>query len=154
VALTSQFAPPRAAIARPAPNTDSQRRQSSKRGTSCRSALDGNSFASRAALESEWNYLYPWGSDHNGTARMYASSTDSNHLFLSPAGQLNIKATRITWDEGVSDKDPHLPIRYHSAAIHAKNQIVVNDTYPSYEIRGEFQAPSARGTWPASTASG
>jgi beta-glucanase (GH16 family) len=111
--------------------------------------IDGNSFASRAALESEWNYLYPWGSDHNGTARMYASSTDSNHLFLSPAGQLNIKATRIAWDEGNSNKDPYLPIRYHSAAIHAKNQIVVNDTYPSYEIRGEFQAPSARGTWPA-----
>ncbi|WP_207212056.1 glycoside hydrolase family 16 protein [Promicromonospora panici] len=111
--------------------------------------IDGSSFASRAALESEWNYLYPWGSDHNGTARMYASSTDSNHLYLSPAGQLNIKATRISWDEGNSDKDPFLPIEYHSAAIHAKDQIVVNDTYPNYEIRGEFQAPSVRGTWPA-----
>lgn len=111
--------------------------------------IDGGSFQSRAALESEWNYLYPWGSDHNGTARMYASSTDSNHLYLSPAGQLNIKATRISWDEGNSDKDPFLPIEYHSAAIHAKDQIVVNDTYPNYEIRGEFQAPSARGTWPA-----
>ena len=111
--------------------------------------IDGSSFQSRAALESEWNYLYPWGSDHNGTARMYASSTDSNHLYLSPAGQLNIKASPISWDEGVSDKDPHLPIEYHSAAIHAKDQILVNDTYPNYEIRGEFQAPSARGTWPA-----
>jgi hypothetical protein len=111
--------------------------------------IDGNSFASRAALESEWNYLYPWGSDHNGTARMYASSTDNNHLFISPAGVLNLKATRITWDEGNSSKDPYLPIHYHSAAIHAKNQVLVNDRFPNWEIRGEFQAPSARGTWPA-----
>ena len=67
--------------------------------------INGSSFQSRAALESEWNYLYPWGSDHNGTARMYASSTDSNHLFLSPAGQLNIKASRISWDEGVVGRE-------------------------------------------------
>ncbi|MEV3936438.1 twin-arginine translocation signal domain-containing protein [Glycomyces sp. NPDC049804] len=111
--------------------------------------IDGNSFASRAALESEWNYLYPWGADHNGTARMYASSTDANHCFISPAGVLNLKATRITWNEGNSSKDPYLPIRYHSAAIHAKNQVLVNDRYPNWEIRGEFQAPSAPGTWPA-----
>ncbi|GAA1871459.1 hypothetical protein [Myceligenerans crystallogenes] len=110
--------------------------------------IDGSSFNSRAALESEWNYLYPWGSDHNGTARMYASSTNSTHLWVSPAGQLNIKATP-TSGEGYSSKDPHLPIHYRSAAIHAKDRIVVNDTYPDYEIRGEFQAPSARGTWPA-----
>ncbi|SDD01069.1 hypothetical protein [Glycomyces harbinensis] len=110
--------------------------------------VDG-SFASRAALESSWNYLYPWGSDHNGTARMYASPTDTNHLYLSPSGVLNIKATRITWNEGNSSKDPYLPIRYHSAAIHAKRQVLVSDRYPDYEIRGEFQAPSAPGTWPA-----
>ncbi|WP_035737267.1 family 16 glycosylhydrolase [Glycomyces arizonensis] len=107
------------------------------------------SFAGRQALESEWNYLYPWGSDHNGTARMYASSTDNNHLYLSPSGQLNIKATRIDWDEGTSSKDPHLPIHYHSGAIHSKELITVSDQFPNYEIRGEFQAPSARGTWPA-----
>ncbi len=111
--------------------------------------IDGNSFASRAALEAEWNYLYPWGSDHNGTARMYASSSDNNHLYISPAGELNLKASRITWDEGNSSKDPYLPIHYHSAAVHAKNQILVNDQYPNYEIRGEFQAPSNGGTWPA-----
>jgi beta-glucanase (GH16 family) len=27
--------------------------------------------------------------------------------------------------------------------------VLVNDRYPNWEIRGEFQAPSARGTWPA-----
>ena len=116
--------------------------------TAWETLLDG-SFASRSTLESAWNYLYPWGSDHNGTARMYASSTDNNHLYLSPSGVLNLKASRITWDEGNSSKDPYLPIHYHSAAIHAKRQVLVNDQFPNYEVRGEFQAPSAPGTWPA-----
>jgi beta-glucanase (GH16 family) len=111
--------------------------------------IDGTSFRDRAALEAEWNFRYPWGSDHNGTARMYASATDNNHVYLSPSGVLNIKATRISWNEGNSTSDPHLPIRYHSGAIHAKDQILVNDQFPSYEVKGEFQAPSARGTWPA-----
>ncbi|APU15696.1 MULTISPECIES: family 16 glycosylhydrolase [Actinoalloteichus] len=106
------------------------------------------SFGSYAALESEWNYGYPWGSDHNGTARMYGSPTDHNHVWLD-GGVLNLKATRINWDEGNSSADPYLPIRYHSGAVHAKDHIIVNDRYPSYEVRGEFQAPSTRGTWPA-----
>ena len=96
----------------------------------------------------EWNYRYPWGSDHNGCARMYGSATDHNHVYLA-AGVLTIKATRITWDEGTSCSDPHLPIRYHSGAVHAKDQILVTDQFPDYEVKGEFQAPSARGTWPA-----
>jgi galactan endo-beta-1,3-galactanase len=107
------------------------------------------SFANRQALEASWNYRYPWGSDHNGSARMYASSTDINHVYLESSGVLAIKATRINWDEGNSSADPHLPIRYHSGAIHAKQHVVVNDQFPNWEVKGEFQAPSARGTWPA-----
>jgi hypothetical protein len=106
-------------------------------------------FASYGTLESAWNYRYPWGSDHNGSARMYASTTDHNHVFLDSGGVLAIRAARITWDEGTSSSDPHLPIRYHSGAIHAKQQVVVNDQFPNWEVKGEFQAPSARGTWPA-----
>jgi hypothetical protein len=109
----------------------------------------GGSFANRQALEASWNYRYPWGSDHNGSARMYASSTDINHVYLESSGVLAIKATRINWDEGNSSADPHLPIRYHSGAIHAKQHVVVNDQFPNWEVKGEFQAPSARGTWPA-----
>ena len=109
--------------------------------------LDGT-FSNYGTLESAWNYRYPWGSDHNGTARMYASSSDHNHVSLS-GGVLTVKATRISWDEGNSGADPHLPIRYHSGAVHAKQQITVTDQFPSWEVRGEFQAPSARGTWPA-----
>jgi beta-glucanase (GH16 family) len=111
--------------------------------------VDGSSFQDRSALQAEWNFLYPWGSDHNGSARMYASAIDNNHVYLSPSGVLNLKATRITWDEGNSSADPHLPIRYHSGAVHAKDQVLVNDQFPNYEVRGEFQAPSVRGSWPA-----
>ncbi|WP_217144532.1 family 16 glycosylhydrolase [Streptomyces sp. AC627_RSS907] len=108
-----------------------------------------DTFTDYGALESAWNYLYPWGSDHNGTARMYASSTDHNHVHLEPGGVLVLRASRIGWDEGTSGKDPHLPIRYHSGAIHSKAHVVVNDQYPAWEVKGEFRAPSARGTWPA-----
>lgn len=111
--------------------------------------IDTTTFNSRDALEANWNYLYPWGSDHNGTARMYCSHTDLSQLYIETAGTLVFKATRISGDEGTSSADPHLPIHYHSAAIHAKKQVLVNDQYPNYEVRGEFQAPSAPGTWPA-----
>ncbi|MEU6415253.1 hypothetical protein [Microbispora sp. NPDC046933] len=110
--------------------------------------VDTGSFSSYSALESEWNYLYPWGSDHNGSARMYGSSSDHNHISLS-GGVLTLTATRITWDEGTSTANPHPAIHYHSGAIHARDQVVVNDQFPNWEVKGDFQAPSARGTWPA-----
>ncbi|MDT0317890.1 glycoside hydrolase [Streptomyces millisiae] len=111
--------------------------------------LNTDSFASYQSLEANWNYRYPWGSDHNGSARMYASPSDHNHVFLSGGGVLTLLATRINWDEGTSSSTPHLPIRYHSGAIHAKHQITVTNQFPNYEVKGEFQAPSAPGTWPA-----
>lgn len=110
--------------------------------------IDGSSFDSYAALESEWNYLYPWGSDHNGSARMYGSPSDHNHVSVSD-GVLTLKATRIDWDEGNSSEPPYLPIRYHSGTIHAKEHVVVDEQYPEWEVEGEFQAPSELGTWPA-----
>jgi hypothetical protein len=111
--------------------------------------LINGSFGSYGALEGEWNYRYPWGSDHNGTARMYGSASDHNHVYLESGGVLTIKATRISWNEGNSSSSPYLPIRYHSGAVHARDRILVTDQFPSYEVKGEFQAPSARGTWPA-----
>ncbi|MEU2431583.1 family 16 glycosylhydrolase [Streptomyces sp. NPDC007861] len=102
-----------------------------------------NSFASTAALEANWNYLYPWGSDHNGTARMYR-----DRITVS-GGVLSLTATRLSSPEGTSAKPPNLPINYHSGAIHAKHQITVNSTYPYYEVGGNFQAPTSTGCWPA-----
>lgn len=110
--------------------------------------IAATSFDSYAALESEWKYLYPWGSDHNGSARMYGGPNDHSQISLS-GGVLTLRAGRTTKDEGKSSSKPNLPIRYRSGAVHAKDQITVSDTYPNYEVKGEFQAPTARGTWPA-----
>lgn len=131
---------PAAALARPAAEAAPR---------AWETVIDTDSFADYGALESAWNYLYPWGSDHNGSARMYASASDHHHVFLDSGGVLVLRASRIDWDEGTSSADPHLPIRYHSGAIHAKPRILVDDQYPTWEVRGEFQAPSAAGTWPA-----
>jgi hypothetical protein len=79
---------------------------------------------------------------------MYGSSTDHNHVQLEN-GVVSLLATRISWDEGTSGADPHLAIKYHSGAIHAKTHVIVNDQFPSWEIKGTFQAPTAKGTWPA-----
>ncbi|WP_142682784.1 glycoside hydrolase [Chitinophaga polysaccharea] len=110
--------------------------------------IDNSSFASYSAFEAAWNYLYPWGSDHNGTARMYGSTSDHNHIYLN-AGVLTLKAARINWNEGNSSSDPYLPIHYHSGAVHAKAQVLVNDQFPDWEVEGDFQAPSVAGSWPA-----
>jgi hypothetical protein len=118
------------------------------RAATWETVIDASSFTDYGTFEARWAYLYPWGSDHNGSARMYGSSIDHNHVSLS-GGTLTLHAARISWDEGTSGATPHLPIRYHSGAVHAKDQVVVTDQFPNWEVKGEFQAPSARGTWPA-----
>jgi hypothetical protein len=110
--------------------------------------ISSSSFGSYAAFEAAWAYLYPWGSDHNGSARMVGSSTDHSHISLS-GGVLTLTSTPVSDDEGNSSKPPNLPIRYHSGTVYAQQQVLVDDAYPQWELRGEFQAPSATGTWPA-----
>lgn len=111
--------------------------------------IDARSFAGYAALEAKWNYLYPWGSDHNGSARMYAGHGDHRQLALEPGNVLHIKADYTDSVEGVSSSPPHQPIKYHSAALHAKDKVMVCDAWPLYEISGSFKAPTAKGSWPA-----
>lgn len=111
--------------------------------------IDSSSFASYAAFEAKWNYLYPWGSDHNGSARMIGGPGKHNHIALMDSGVLHLKAEYIQHDEGRSNKDPFLPIKYHSGAIHAKHQVTVSDEWPMYEVSGYFKAPTSKGTWPA-----
>lgn len=102
-----------------------------------------SSFDSNRAFKKHWDNYYPWGRDHNGTARMYASNIILND------GVLELRAELLSKDVGSSSSDPHLPIRYRSGAVHAKVPITVTKEYPLYEISGEFKAPIAPGTWPA-----
>lgn len=101
------------------------------------------SLNSTSAFQSAWDYLYPWGSDHNGSARMFQSQVSLS------GGVLTLTASRISDNEGNSSSPPYLHIDYHSGAVHAKQQVVVNDTYPNWEVKGEFQAPAETGAWPA-----
>jgi FlaG/FlaF family flagellin (archaellin) len=107
--------------------------------------LDSTSFDTMESFEQHWNMLYPWGEDHNGSARMY-----EDMVTLEENGVLLIKADRIYPDwEGYSTADPYLRIKYHSGAIHYNGLITVNDEYPFWEISGDFKAPVNKGTWPA-----
>ncbi len=110
---------------------------------------DNFSGTSYSDFENIWNYLYPWGSDHNGSARMYGSPSDHNHIYKNGRGYLTIKSSRINWNEGNSSHDPWLPIRYHSGAIHAKQRVHISNQYPEWSLEARIAAPSARGTWPA-----
>ncbi len=105
--------------------------------------IDSTSFSSANAFKEHWNNFYPWGTDHNGSARMYKKQ------IILKEGVLELKATRLKKNEGKSRLDPYLPINYHSGAVHAKHQIATTREYPEYVVSGEFKAPIAAGTWPA-----
>lgn len=101
--------------------------------------IPASSFSS---LSTYWNNLYPWGSDHNGTARMRTQNISVS------GGVLTLSATP-TSGVGNSNKDPYLPIHYYSGAVHSIVKPVVDASWPKWRFSGEFQAPSTRGTWPA-----
>lgn len=105
--------------------------------------LDSTAFSSAKAFEQQWTNFYPWGTDHNGSARMYKKQV------ILKDGVLELKATKLLKNECKSKLDPYLPINYHAGAVHAKHQIAITKAYPEYIVSGEFKAPIAAGTWPA-----
>ncbi|KAF9266061.1 endo-beta-1,3-galactanase [Marasmius fiardii PR-910] len=110
--------------------------------------IPSDSFSSNANLEKYWNYLYPWGPDHNGSARMIGNSSDHSHISVA-SNTLSLIATPTSNpNPPTSTANPHPAIHYASGAIHAKSQVTVTSTN-SYTIQGEFSAPTVRGTWPA-----
>ena len=88
------------------------------------------------AYSTYWNNLYPWGSDHNGSARMRTQN------IATSGGVLTMTAYPGT----VSDKPA---IHYFSGTCYAKQQVNVSASWPKWRVSGEFQCPSVRGTWPA-----
>jgi galactan endo-beta-1,3-galactanase len=92
-----------------------------------------NSFSS---LTSYWNYNYPWGTDHNGSARMRSSQVTTSGSVLT--------CTAVPGT--ASDK---ASIHYYSGTIWCKTQVTVSNSWPLWRVSGQFQCPSAKGTWPA-----
>jgi len=110
--------------------------------------LDTSSFDNYTIFESYWNYLYPWGSDHNGGARMVGNSSDHSHISLSN-GVLTLTATPVS-GQPPSTSNPYPAIHYFSGTVYSKIQVNVDDSSAKgFQVEGSFKAPTAYGTWPA-----
>jgi hypothetical protein len=96
--------------------------------------VDGSSFNSSAVFTAEWNYNYPWGNTHNGSARMY-----STNITFS-GGVATMKSVPVSGQGS---------IHYYSATFYLKEQITINAQFPVWDISGQFEVPSSVGTWPA-----
>ncbi|KAE8152195.1 concanavalin A-like lectin/glucanase domain-containing protein [Aspergillus avenaceus] len=101
-------------------------------------------FSSYSSLEEYFSYLYPWGSDHNGSARMVGNSTDHDYISVE-SDTLTLVAKPVT---GQPDTSGGQEINYLSGAVHSKNTFTV-EADSGFDIEAEFQATTDQGTWPA-----
>ena len=104
--------------------------------------IPSTSFNSQSDFDADWNYLYPWGSDHNGAARMAKSQATLS------AGVLPLTAKPVSGEKPATHGGKQIAIHYFSGAVHAKEHFNVSRG-GGYDFAGEFRAPTARGTWPA-----
>ncbi|TDL26925.1 glycoside hydrolase family 16 protein [Rickenella mellea] len=110
--------------------------------------LPATSFDCYSTLEQYWAYLYPWGSDHNGSARMVGNSSDHKYISVSE-GVLTLSASPVS-GQPPSTSNPYPAIHYFSGTVHANVQINVDGIDAvGYQVEGEFISPTATGTWPA-----
>jgi len=110
--------------------------------------VDTTSFDNYTVFEQSWNYLYPWGSDHNGGARMVGNSSDHSHISLSD-GVLTLTATPVS-GQPPSTSDPFPAIHYFSGTVYSKVQVNVDgSSAKGFQVEGSFKSPTAFGTWPA-----
>ncbi|MEU4332754.1 glycoside hydrolase family 16 protein [Nonomuraea dietziae] len=126
--------------------TSSAADRARRTGASWENLIEKSSFSSIAAFNQEWNHLYPWDGSadtHNGAARMHAGQVSLAQ------GVLTLTATRLAAPDGNSPHPPNAPLWYRSGAVHAKEQILVNDQFPEYDIEGEFRTQTGQGIWPA-----
>lgn len=107
-----------------------------------RTMIPKSSFNSQTDFDTDWNYLYPWGTDHNGGARM------ANSQVAFSSGQLTLTAKKVSGQPPASHGGQSIPINYLSGAIHAKEHFNVSKG-GGYDFTGEFKATTTKGTWPA-----
>jgi len=105
--------------------------------------VDDASFGGVNAFTNKWSYNYPWGTDHNGSARM-----NQTNVTVS-GGIVKLTSSLTNSYEGTSSKNPYLTIRYNSGTFYLKQQITINRQYPVWDISGQFKVPTQIGTWPA-----
>ncbi len=113
------------------------------RGTSWQTVVDGTSFNSVSAFTGSWSYNYPWGTDHNGSARMNATNVTVS------GGVVTLTSSLTNSYEGTSSASPYLTIRYNSGTFYLNTQITISQNYPIWDISGQFKVPTQTGCWPA-----
>ena len=108
--------------------------------------VDGSSFNDTAALTTAWNYAYPapWGTDHNGSARMFTTNV------VVDKGVVTVSSWPLppAVTEGASSQPPYCAIHYHSGAFYLKQPITICSRYPVWDISVQTKTPSVTGTWP------
>jgi hypothetical protein len=105
--------------------------------------VDSASFNNVDNFQSFWSYNYPWGTDHNGSARMNATNVSISD------GIVILTSSLANNYEGTSRASPHLKIRYNSGTFYLNQKITINQQYPIWDISGKFKVPAQKGTWPA-----
>lgn len=96
--------------------------------------IPANSMTS-ANFDTYWEWFYPWGDTHNGSAKMYV-----DQVTLDTSGTAIIMA---------QTPDPASSYKYRSGAFNSKALIRCKGEYPEWIIEGEFRAPIVKGSWPA-----
>jgi beta-glucanase (GH16 family) len=99
-------------------------------------------FNSQAAFSASFNDLYPWGTDHNGAARMNAAYIKVSNSVLT------LTAQPVSGQPPASSGGKTIAINYLSGTVYAKDHFTVA-AGGGYDFIGDFQAPVAKGTWPA-----
>lgn len=136
-------------------------RKASQASAATTTLIPSNVFDDYTTFESFFSYLYPWGSDHNGAARMVGNSSFHEFIFLSntsesstddtPTPTLNLLSVVAPPGQPPSTNagsmDP--TINYFSGTVHATQSFAVNKTGDILEFQAEVVAPVITGTWPA-----
>lgn len=99
-------------------------------------------FNSWADFNESFNELYPWGSDHNGAARMNAAYIRVSEKTLTLTSQ------RVVGQPPAYSGGKTIAINYLSGTVGAKDYFTVAQG-GGYDFIGDFQAPVTKGTWPA-----
>jgi len=107
-----------------------------------KTVIPKTSFDSQKEFDAVWAYNYPWGTDHNGAARM-----DKSQVKLAD-GTMTITAKRVSGQKPARHGGKDITIKYLAGAINAKEHFTVTKG-GGFDFNGEFKATTTRGTWPA-----
>ena len=93
--------------------------------------VDGTSLNSAGAFANAWNYNYPWGNSHNGSARMY-----STNITFS-GGVATLKSVPVSGQGS---------IHYYSGTFYLKTNVTIDANHPVWDISVQAEVPRALAT--------